>query len=360
MKSVKKKIIFGVVTASLLVGTGTGVYAYNQHQQELEREAHLEQLRAEKLEKAEETVEALYNPTKTRLAKNINKKIKTAEAAVKEVEGERNKAELTEEIDTVKDLAEIQNEVESTLINGVLANGVTPQQLEETSQKLEMIQTVNDPIFNHLSKKLSKAENQLKELGSASNAVAIAEDSIDRKSYDSAKKLVGKVKNKKEKEELNQRLAVLNENLVAMEKEAERKKEEQERLAAAAKKEEVTQQQNVKSSNPSKQPNKNSYDTSSKSDSTVTSSSANTNDSSDVSSNQSNGGATSDKSSSNSSGRSSNQSLNESSSNKSSGSREGTKLDGAKKVDGGYIDNDGNTYESWIIEDDGSIPWDEF
>ncbi|MGG3663007.1 hypothetical protein [Bacillus gobiensis] len=266
----KLKIITGVVTASLI--TGTGVYSYNQHV--------LAEERAETFEKAENAVDSLYNSDRTMLSNDIEKKIRNAESAVEKVEEGKARAQLSEEISKVNEIAKIQQEVYSTQKNGVLIESVTDEQLEEMSKKLTVIKSQNESIYNHLSKYLSEANVQMTAIDAALKKVSEAEKSLNRETYNSALTLVDKVKNEEKKDELKKQLATTNEKLVAKEEEAKRQKEEEAKLAAEKEAEKaVTEQSAAKQQN------------------TVASSSSKSTSSSTTNSGESNTGSTSSRSS---------------------------------------------------------------
>ncbi|MCM3603132.1 hypothetical protein M3175_20545 [Robertmurraya korlensis] len=245
----KKKIIVGVTAFSLLAGTGTGVYAYNQ--KVLAKEAtQLEHLRVETLENAEYAVDSLYNSTRTRLADDIENKIKYAEVAVGKVEEEKAQYQLSKEISEVKEIAEIQQEVYSTLENEVLVESITEEKLTEINQKLIIIKSINESIYDHLSEYLSEANAQLASIDSALNKIKEAENSLSREAYNSALSLVDEVKNEVKKDELKKHLESVNEKIVAIEEE-NRKKEEAKLAAEKAAAEQVAKQQQEAQSNTS-------------------------------------------------------------------------------------------------------------
>lgn len=226
----KKKVITGLVAFTLIAGTGTGVYAYNQKVQ-LEEAAELERLRVETLKKAEYAVDSLYNKDHTMLAEDLEDKIQLAEKAVGKVKEEKSKYQLTKEITEVKQIAEIQESVYSTLENGVLSDSVTTNQINEITQDLNIVKSKNYSIYNHLSKYLSDARGQLTTLNAANEATKEAEKTLDREKYNSALTLADKVKNESKKQSLKKQLTQVNEKIIAKE-EAERKKEEEARIAA--------------------------------------------------------------------------------------------------------------------------------
>lgn len=242
---VKKKIIVGVTAFTLLAGTGTGVYAYNQKVLANEA-AQLEQLRVETLENAENAVDSLYNSTRTRLADDIDTKIKKAEVAVDKVEEEKAQYQLSKEISEVKEIAEIQQEVYSTLENEVLVASITDEKLTEINQKLIIIKSINDAIYTHLSEYLSEADAQLASIDAALEKIKEAENSLSRETYNSALALVDEVKNEIKKVELKNQLEAVNKKIVAMEEEAKRKKEAERIAAEKAEAEKVAAEQQSK------------------------------------------------------------------------------------------------------------------
>lgn len=242
---VKKKIIVGVTAFALLAGTGTGVYAYNQKVLANET-AQLEQLRVETLANAENAVDSLYNSTRTRLADNIDTKIKKAEVAVDKVEEEKAQYQLSKEISEVKEIAEIQQEVYSTLENEVLVASITDEKLTEINQKLIIIKSINGAIYTHLSEYLSEADAQLASIDAALEKIKEAENSLSRETYNSALSLVDKVKNEIKKDELKNQLEAVNKKIVAMEEEAKRKKEAERIAAEKAAKEKLADEQKSK------------------------------------------------------------------------------------------------------------------
>jgi peptidoglycan DL-endopeptidase CwlO len=245
----KKKIIVGVTAFSLLAGTGTGVYAYNQKVQAIEA-AQLEKLRVENLERAEYKVNLLYNSTRTRLADDIEYKIKDAEAAVGKVEEEKAKYQLSSEISEVKEIAEIQQEVYSTLENEVLVDSITNKRLAEINKKLDVVKSINEPIYNHLTEYLSEANTQLTSLEVALEKIKEAENSLNRETYNTASALVDEVKSEMKKNEFKKLLVEINKKLVAKEEEG-RKKEEARLAAEKAAAEQVTRKEQASANNSS-------------------------------------------------------------------------------------------------------------
>lgn len=362
----KKKIIVGVTAFTLLAGTGTGVYAYNQKVLANEA-AQLEQLRVETLKNAENAVDSLYNSTRTRLADDIDNKIKSAEAAVGKVEEEKAQYQLSKEISEVKEIAEIQQEVYSTLENEVLVASITDKKLTEINQKLIIIKSINDAIYTHLAEYLSEADAQLASIDAALKKIKEAENSLSRETYNSALALVDVVKNEIKKDELKKQLETVNKKIIAMEEEAKRKKEAERIAAEKAEAEKVAameqskQQQNSASSSSKQIPSSNSTN-SSKSNVQSSTSSSKSNTQSSTSSSKS-----TSKSNQSNSGSKSSSSTNKPSSSeqkpasKPSGST-GSSSSGGKDWDNigeqlenhdwnntgsGEIDKGGNTWDSW-------------
>ncbi|MGG0888904.1 hypothetical protein [Cytobacillus horneckiae] len=218
-----KKIVAGMVAVSLLAGTGTGVYAYNQ---KVEAE-QLEQLKIENLEDAKLAVDSLYNSSKTRLSEDVLEKLQVAEKTVEKLDDSKQKSSLLKEIKDVKEISEVQEEVYSTLNNSVLVEDVTEEQLEDILANIVVIKEINEPIYKHLSEYLSEAEKQLADMNAAIKHIGNAEEKLSRESYEDAQKSVEKVKNEVKKKELQHKLAAVNEKLIAKEDE-----EEQAKLAA--------------------------------------------------------------------------------------------------------------------------------
>lgn len=359
---VKKKIIVGAVALTLLAGTGTGVYAYNQKVQ-ADEEIKQEQLRVKTLENAENAVDSLYDSNRTRLSDDIQEKIKKAEVAVEKVEQEKEKTKLSKEISEVKEIAKIQQEVYSTLENGVLVETLTSKQLDELNQKLSGIKSKNEPIYTHLIEYLNKAKAQLATIDEAAAKVTEAEKLLNRTAYNSALSLVNKVENEVKKTELNKRLASINEKLIALEEETKRKKEEETKIAAAkvaVEKETETQiESNQQKAITSKNSKPNSS-TSNKSSNKSTSSTKNSETISEKSSSStnSNRSSSSSKSTSNNN-KSSSSSKSSSNTSKNSNTNKSVTIDTskAKKTGEGKIKNHtsedqsgASTYEEWTID----------
>lgn len=358
----KKKIIVGVTAFTLLAGTGTGVYAYNQKVLANEA-AQLEQLRVETLKNAENAVDSLYNSTRTRLAEDIDNKIKSAEAAVGKVEEEKAQYQLSKEISEVKEIAEIQQEVYSTLENEVLVESITDKKLTEINQKLIIIKSINDAIYTHLADYLSEADAQLASIDAALKKIKEAENSLSRETYNSALALVDEVKNEIKKNELKKQLETVNKKIIAMEEEAKRKKEEERIAAEKAEAEKVAAlEQSKQQSSSSKQTPSSNSTNSSKSNAQSSTSSSKSNTQSSTSS-----GKSTSKSNQSNSGSKSSSSTNKPSSSeqkpasKPSGST-GSSSSGGKDWDNigeqlenhdwnntgsGEIDKGGNTWDSW-------------
>lgn len=229
--AMKKKVIIGLVVFTLIAGTGTGVYAYNQKVQA----AEMEKLRVETLKKAEYAVDSLYNKDHTTmLAEDIEKKIQLAEKAVAKVKEEKDKYQLSKEITEVKDIAKIQESVYSTLENGVMTDSVTIDQLNEISQNLKIVKNKNESIYNHLTKYLSDTQEQLTTFEAANKATEEALKTLDRKKYNSALALADKVKNESKKESLKKQLTQVNEKIIAKEEDEHKKAEEARAIAEAS------------------------------------------------------------------------------------------------------------------------------
>lgn len=356
----KKKIVVGALAFTLLAGTGTGVYAYNHNQKVLAAEAaELEQLRVETIENAEKAVDSLYNSTKTMLADDLEAKIQNAEKAVDKIDANDLKTQLKQEISEVKQIANIQQEVYSTLENGVLVKNVTKDQLEEIAQKLIVIKSKNEAIFTHLTEYLTEADNQLSAIDKALAKVKEAEKSLSRNTYNSALTLVDEVKNEVRKDELKKQLDTVNEKIVAIE-EAKRKKEEEAKIAAEkaeaekAAAAEQSKQQNSVASSSSQAPS--SQVTNSNKSNTQSSTSSNKATSQ---TNQSNSGSKSVSSNSSSTNKSSSTQQKPASKpsgstgNSSSGGNDWDKIGEQlenhdwSKTGSGEIDKDGNTWETW-------------
>ncbi|MGP9043226.1 hypothetical protein [Cytobacillus kochii] len=348
-----KKIFASMVAVSLLAGTGTGVYAYNQ---KIEA-GKLEQLRIENLENAKSAVDSLYNSSKTRLSEDVLEKLKEAEKEVRKLDDSKQKSSLLSEIKDVKEVSEVQEEVYSTLNNNVLVEDVTEEQLEDILANLVVIKEINDPIYKHLSEYLSEAEKQLADINTAIIHISKAEEKLSRESYEDAQKSVEKVKNKVKKKDLQHKLAAVNEKLVAKEDEVKRKQEEQAKLAAEKAASENTsinqsvgnQQSAISNNNTNKSTtsnapgSSNSTNNTTKSNTGSKSSGSNNSNPSNNNSNPSNNNskpATSSGSSSSSSG---------SSSNETNWDQIGENLENHdwSNTGSGEIDEGGNTWESW-------------
>lgn len=214
----KKKIIISTATLLLFAATGTGVYAYNQKQYEAEQKSFIQ--------KADDAVENLYNRDHTKLADHLDKKIKSAELAVRKVDDQKVRNQLSKKIKEVKIISKIQDEVYSTLENGILKEDVTEKQLEELDQKLNKVKDINKQIYTNLFNYLSEAEFQLIAINSAQNKVNESEQVLNRETYNNALSIVDTLKNETTKSELKARLTAVNEKIVAMEEENRRKEEE--------------------------------------------------------------------------------------------------------------------------------------
>lgn len=226
----KKKMIIRALAFTLLAGTTTGVYAYNQKAQAAEA-AKLEQIRIKT--NAEKSVDSLYNDTKTRLADNLESKIKKAEGAVKKIKDDNKKDQLLKDIEEVKEIAGIQQKVYSTLQNGVLVETTTEKQLATLNQELLSIKDKNNAIYNHLADYLSEASDQLSTINIATQKVKEAEKEPNKDTYNKAIEQVNKVQNDGKKEELKKKLELVNKKIIATE-EANRKKEEKKSAAVTA------------------------------------------------------------------------------------------------------------------------------
>lgn len=240
----KKKIIIGTLALTLLAGTATGVYAYNQKVQAAEA-AKLEQIRMET--DAEKSVDSLYNKSKTMLADDLETKIKNAEGTVKKLEDHTKKDQLLREIEEVKEIAAIQQKVYRTLRDGVLIETVTEKQLASLNQELLGMKNKNNAIYNHLTDYLSKAADQLSTINLATQKVKEAEKALNKDTYDKAIEQVNKVQNDVKKEELKKQLEPINKKIIAME-EANRKKEVEKSVAVASKTEQTTETSNTQTS----------------------------------------------------------------------------------------------------------------
>lgn len=341
-----KKIIAGMVAISLLAGTGTGVYAYNQ---KVEAE-QLEQLKIENLEDAKLAVDSLYDSSKTRLSEDVLEKLKIAENAVGKLDDSKQKSSLLNEIKDVKEISEVQEKVYSTLNNNVLVEDVTEEQLEDILAHLVVIKEINEPIYKYLSEYLSEAEKQLADINAVIKHIANAEEKLNRESYNAAQKSVEKVKNENKKKELQQKLAAINEKLIAKEEEAQRKQAEQAKLAAEKAASENTtinqsaghQQSGITNNNTNKSTTSNAPGSSKTSNNTTQANTGSKSSSSTISKpNKSNSKpATSSGSSSSSSG---------SSSNETNWDQIGEHLENHdwNQTGSGEIHENGNTWESW-------------
>lgn len=229
----KVKFISSFVAVSLVVG-GTGVYAYNQHLQAVEKErVEQEQIKLN-LETAEEKVKGLYNEDRTKLAVEISSKIEEAINAVSLVEPEADQVRLFNEIEDVKKLANAQKLAYGLLVENFIADSTTLESIESVKKEVLEVKTINHAIFSYLLDYVNEASEQLTILQTAEGAVEQAESSLDNEFHDTAKLLVEKVKHEGKREEFNKRLDVVKLELVAMEE--QRKKEQQEREALEAKK----------------------------------------------------------------------------------------------------------------------------
>lgn len=341
-----KKIIASMVAVSLLAGTGTGVYAYNQ---KIEAEK-LEQLRIENLENAKSAVDSLYNNSKTRLSEDVLEKLKAAEKAVGNLDDNKQKTSLLKEIVNVKEISKVQGKVYATLKNNVLVEDVTEEQLEDILTNLVVIKEINEPIYKHLSEYVSEAEDQLADINAAIKHIGNAEEKLNRESYEDAQKSVEKVKNGVKKKELQQKLAAVNEKLVAKEDEAKRKQEEQAKLAAEKAASENTSinqsagnhQSAISNNNTNKSATSNAPGSSNSTNNTTKSNTGSKSSRSNNSnpSNNNSKPATSSGSSSSSSG---------SSSNETNWDQIGENLENHdwSNTGSGEIDEGGNTWESW-------------
>lgn len=351
----KKKLLVGAIAFTLIAGTGTGVYAYNQNQKVLATEAaELEKFRAETIDNAEKAIDSLYNSTKTMLVADFDVKVKNAEKAIDKVEEENAKDKLSQELNEIKEIANIQQEVYSTLEDGVLATNVTKEKLENIGQKLIVIKSKNEAIFTHLTEYLTEADNQLLAINEALDKVKEAEKSLNRDTYNSALALVDDVKNDVKKDELKKQLKNINEKLVAIEE--NRKKEEAKKAAEKAEAEKIViaEQEKQKQTTTSsiKQTPTANYESSSKSNtnSSTNSKKSSSNSNQSISGNSKNSNAkdntsTSEKKpASNSSGSTGN-----SSSNNNDWDKIGEQLENHdwNKTGSGEIDEGGNTWESW-------------
>lgn len=368
--SKKRKKIALITTSFLIIISLIGFYSHNYVEAQKK-----EEINAEKLDKAKEAISDLYNGDKTSLAKDMSMdKIFKAEKLVDEVEDKNKKKQLKEELDTVVELFNVDQQVKSLLNSkGVITDDVDSKQIDQTRKSLEEIKEYNESIYNQLEKKLDTAAKQVKTINYALEKVKKVEKNPNEKGYKEAKKQVKKIQNKKWNGDLSERLNKVNKKLkeIKQTKEKEKKKSVQE----AQPQEQITQSQNSttsssnsgqSSSEAQSQDTVNKNSSNSQSQGTVGNKSGNSGSSSSSNSYSGNSSSKSSNGGSSNSDSSSGGSSSSKGSGGSSSSGKGSEYKGeVNKTGEGSIknyggDKSGRTYETWEFKDDGSIPWDEF
>lgn len=325
----KKKIISGTIAVSLVVG-GTSIYAYNQHVQSVE----LEQFRLETLNNAQSFVESFYNEDKTLLAEDLTiQKIDQALLEIEKVDNLQTKELLYQEVHQVREMFEVQTEVYSLLVNGVVVDTISTIQLDDISKNLTNIKNYNESIYHYLQEYVKEATNQNILIELATKEVEKAEETLDKDNSENALFYVEEIKNEAIKEKLSKRLLIVNNEILELKAETKRLAEEEKERKEAEEKARVESEQKQVASH--------------------SNSSGNSSAGSKSNSNNSESSSGSSTSNSNKSTSNNNSSKPPTTSNEQSG---GLKYESARKTGEGEITREdgkptGRTYTEWTFDE---------
>ncbi|MFS0882750.1 hypothetical protein [Metabacillus niabensis] len=354
---VKKKIIVGAVTLTLLAGAGVGVFAYNNHVEALELE-RIEKVKKENYEKAEAAILSLYNKDKTSLAENINAEmIANAKKLMVKVEDKKNLDYLNAELKNINTMYDAQLKVQELLNENILADNVSKEQLSEAEKLIEKTKSISETFYNDLKNNYTTANEQYGYIVATQTKVSNLEKNPTRDAYNESIEAVKGILNKSYRDNLSNKLVKINElltkkeNEIKLAKELEKKEKEISEKVTTSENYEKASRNNkneTSSSNNNSVQKKTSSNKSSNESSNVTNKSTNKSSSSTAKSNSSSTSTSNKTSSNKTSGENKNSSSNKPSSSSSSNKPNsgGVVVDGVKKDGGGDIKDSDRTYET--------------
>lgn len=235
----KKKIILSTII-TIIVGIGIG-FAYLNHVQKVKAEEQkmIVEQNKQLIKSAKEVVGSLYtNDKKEALAEDISdEKIQEALTKAQQVKDTSSKKSLVKEINNVSFLFNVQTDIKSLLIDGVLIEDVDEAKLADLSKSVDKAKNINDKIYSTFNSNLEEISTQFNTIKTAKEKLlalfsdsetTIVKDDLTRDMFMDAKSSVDAIKNTKVKESFASLVAKIDSVLTAKE---EKVKLEQEQIA---------------------------------------------------------------------------------------------------------------------------------
>lgn len=360
----RKKWIAGVIAGAVILGGGGGLLF------------HTYQARAEEkqnLDNATKAVNSLYSSSRQGyLADNVSEdNIKKAKNLVEKVGDTTVQLELSKKVSNAYVMFKASDLVRSDISNGVITDDLTKDELDVTKDYVEKVKPISSNLYKELSKKLSKAYDQVKQIADTKKLFDKLSNKSDWESYKKLEKAVNKISNQAAKKDFQKSLKKIKNRIEEKEKHHEKIDQQVKEIEDSAQGDTGATVGSTKaedSSSPSRNSNasssaKQNLDSTSKSQSSSGSSQKSSykrsNSSASSSSHQSSSNTkTKHESKQSNSGKSSSSksSSGSKSSSKSSSGSKGTDWDQVgkdlqnkdwSKTGSGEIDKGGNTWDSW-------------
>ncbi|MED1738183.1 toxin Cry1Ac domain D-VI-related protein [Bacillus swezeyi] len=206
----KKKLIVGVLAGAIVLGGGGTVFHTYQ--------AHAEEQR--NLQNATEAVNSLYSSSKQdSLSDSVSEdRIKKAKSLLEKVNDKDQQLDLSKKVSNAYVMFKASKLVTDDIPDGVIINDLTRDELDVTKGYVEKVKPISGKLYKELSKKLSEAYAQVKQIAETDKLFDELSNKDDWTSYKKLEKAVSKVSNKDAKKEFQKTLKKIKNRIEEKEK----------------------------------------------------------------------------------------------------------------------------------------------
>ena len=227
----KKKVVVGVVTLSLLLGTTAAYAAYDKHAKETQSIEHYEQV--------EKSVWNLYDNDLQTIVEGITlENIDQVKKQVMEIESVDQRKPLLKLVDEAQIIFNAKELMANLIIDGLYVEDITNDQVIKMNSAIEKIKPFNENLYKTFKADMDYAAEQYSYLSSALLDLEKLKEKPNRTLYKEVSEQINKL-NAIQKVKLSNELEDIDQILIAQEKEEKRIAKEN------AEKEEIANQQKL-------------------------------------------------------------------------------------------------------------------
>ncbi|MBW7636383.1 hypothetical protein K1I48_23465 [Bacillus licheniformis] len=206
----KKKWIVGVLAGAIVLGGGgTAFHTYQAHAEEKRN-----------LDNAVQAVNSLYSSSKQDLlSENVTEdSIKKAKGLLEKVNDKDQQLDLSKKVSNAYVMFKASKLVNDDIPDGVIINDLTKDELDVTQGYVEKVKPISGKLYKELSKKLSEAYAQVKQIEETNKLFDLLSNKDDWTSYKKLEKAVSKISNKDAKKEFQTTLKKIKNRIEEKEK----------------------------------------------------------------------------------------------------------------------------------------------